>query len=220
MEGVVIPTTPGVLSALGGLIADIKNDFIATVFVEVAADALPTIRDGFDALEKAALRWLREEQRYDGPHRFMYSADMRYQGQSHEIETMLEPAHVKRGDIAGMAEAFHRRHEEVYDHADREAPVQIINLRLVIAGESPKPQFPRTPEVAGAAQPSGQARVFLDGAERDIPVFARTSLSPGQIFAGPAVVTQSDCTTCIPGGFRARVDAYRNLILIRGDADK
>jgi N-methylhydantoinase A len=51
-------------------------------------------------------------------------------------------------------------------------------------------------------------------------VFARASLAPGQTFEGPAIVTQSDCTSCIPGGFRARVDAYRNLILTRGDADK
>lgn len=220
MESVVIPTTPGVLSALGGLIADIKNDFIATVFVDLGAEALPAIRSGFEALEKAALHWLREEQGYDGPHRFIYSADMRYHGQSHEIETMLDAEHPKRGDIAAIAEAFHRRHEEVYDHADREAPVQIINLRLVIAGESPKPKFTRAAEVAGAATPSGHARVFLEGAERDIPVFARASLAPGQTFEGPAVVTQSDCTSCIPGGFHAGVDAYRNLILTRVHAGK
>ena len=220
MESVVIPTTPGVLSALGGLIADIKNDFIATVFVELGADALPAIRGGYETLERAALHWLGTEQDYDGAHRFTYSADMRYQGQSHEIDTVLDAAHVKGGDIAGIAEAFHRRHEEVYDHADREAPVQIINLRLVIAGRNPKPQFPRAPEVPGRAEPSGRARVFLDGAERDIPVFARAALAPGQIFEGPAVVTQSDCTPCIPRGFRGRVDAYRNLILTRGGAGK
>jgi N-methylhydantoinase A len=220
MTGVMIPTTPGVLSALGGLIADIKNDFITTVFVELGSEALPAIRAGYEALEEAALHWLREEQRYHGAHRFVCSADMRYQGQSHEIETVLDTAHLARGDIAAIAEAFHRRHEEVYDHADREAPVQIINLRVVIAGESPKPEFPRAPEIPGAAAPSGRARVFLEGAERDIPVFARATLEPGQTFEGPAVVTQSDCTTCIPGGYRARVDAYRNLILTRGDADK
>ena len=220
MTSVVIPTTPGVLSALGGLIADIKNDFIATVFVELSTDELPAIHSGFDRLEKAALRWLRGEQRYDGPHRFTYSADMRYQGQSHEIETVLDARHLRHGDIAGIAEAFHRHHEEVYEHADRQAPVQIINLRLVIAGESPKPQFPRAPETAGPARPSGRARVFLNGVERDIAVFERSTLGPGQTFEGPAVVTQSDCTTCIPAGYQARVDAYRNLILTRGVADK
>ncbi|HEV3175987.1 MAG TPA: hydantoinase/oxoprolinase family protein [Stellaceae bacterium] len=220
MKNVVIPTTPGVLSALGGLIADIKNDFIATVFVELETGALPAIRAGYEALKRAALHWLRQEQGYDGPHQFIYSADMRYHGQSHEIETVLDTAHLMHGDIAGIAETFHRRHEEVYDHADREAPIQLINLRLVIAGESPKPQFSRAPEIAGSAKPCGQARVFVDGAERDIPVFARATLVPGQSFEGPAVVTQSDCTTCIPGDFRARVDGYRNLILTRSAAHK
>jgi N-methylhydantoinase A len=218
MKSVVIPTTPGVLSALGGLIADIKNDFIATVFVELGVEAMPTIRSGFESLERAALHWLRQEQGYDGPHHFIYSADMRYQGQSHEIETVLDAAHLKRGEISALAEAFHRRHEEVYDHADREAPVQIINLRLVIAGESPKPHFPRTPEIPGRAEPSGRAHVFFEGSERAIPAFERVGLTPGQTFEGPAVVTQSDCTTCIPRGYSARVDAYRNLILTRVDA--
>lgn len=213
MESVVIPTTPGVLSALGGLIADIKNDFIATVFLDLEASSMPIIRRGYQSLEAAALRWLREEQRYDGPHRFIYSADMRYQGQSYEIETVFEGEHLEKGDMRAIAEAFHRRHQEVYDHADRDAAVQVINLRLVIVGQSPKPSVPRAQEVPSPARPSATWRVYLDGAERDVPVFARSEMTAGQYFTSPAVVTQSDCTTCIPGGFSLRVDPYRNLIL-------
>ena len=213
MASVVVPTTPGVLSALGGLIADIKNDFIATAFVELEPAALAGIQSGYAELEKKALHWLQKEQGYDGPYRFVYSADMRYQGQSYEIETVLDGMHIKAGDLAAMAEAFHRRHEAVYDHADREAPVQIINLRLVIAGESPKPNFPKLAEKPGAATSKESWRVYLEGAEREVPVYARTDLMPGQTFTSPAIVTQSDCTTCIPAGFTGRVDAYRNLIL-------
>jgi N-methylhydantoinase A len=213
MESVVIPTTPGVLSALGGLIADIKNDFIATVFLDLEASSMPIIRRGYQSLEAAALRWLREEQRYDGPHRFIYSADMRYQGQSYEIETVFEGELLEKGNMRAIAEAFHRRHQEVYDHADRDAAVQVINLRLVIVGQSPKPSVPRAQEVPSPARPSATWRVYLDGAERDVPVFARSEMTAGQYFTSPAVVTQSDCTTCIPGGFRLRVDPYRNLIL-------
>jgi N-methylhydantoinase A len=96
---------------------------------------------------------------------------------------------------------------------------KIANVGTVL-GRSPKPEFPRAPEVPGRAESSDRTRVFLDGAERDIPVFARSALAPGQTFEGPAVVTQSDCTTCIPGGFRGVVDAYRNLILTRDSAGK
>jgi N-methylhydantoinase A len=213
MKHVVVPPTPGVLSALGGLIADIKSDFIATVFLEVAEPAKACIRDTYAALERTALTWLREEQKYDGEASFIYSADMRYHGQSHEIETTLDADAVKRGDLAKMAQAFHDRHAQVYDHADPEAPVQIINLRLVVVGRNAKPRFVTTPETVKPAVPAETRRVVLDGAARDVPVFARTDLTAGQFFTSPAIVTQSDCTTCIPAGFEGRVDAYGNLIL-------
>jgi N-methylhydantoinase A len=210
---VVVPTTPGVLSALGGLIADVKCDFIATVFVNLDPTALPIIRDGFAALERDALRWLSEEQGYRGEHRFVHSADMRYLGQSHEIETPLDADAVRRGDLDAIGRAFHERHRQVYDHADSEAAVQIINLRLVIIGQSAKPTFRAAEERRQPAQTEATRRVVLDGAEHDVPVYERAQLTPGQFFAAPAIVTQSDCTTCIPGGFSGRVDAYGNLIL-------
>jgi N-methylhydantoinase A len=213
MRHVVVPPTPGVLSALGGLIADIKNDFITTVFLDLDRDSLASVHDRYAALERDALRWLREEQGYDGPHGFVYSADMRYRGQSFEIETVLDADEVKSGDLAAIAQRFHDRHRQVYDHADAEAPIQLINLRLVVVGRSPKPTFPAASETARPASPKESRRVFLDGAERDVPVFERAALSPGEFFEAPAIVIQSDCTTCIPSGFRGRVDAYGNLIL-------
>jgi N-methylhydantoinase A len=213
MRHVVVPPTPGVLSALGGLIADIKNDFIKTVFLDLDEPALDAVRARFAELERTALSWLREEQGYGGEHGYIYSADMRYQGQSYEIETVLDADEVRRGDLTVIARRFHDRHRQVYDHADPEAPIQIINLRLVVIGKSPKPSFPSAREVAQPAVPKEVRRVFIDGVERDVPVFERASLHPGVFFAAPAIVVQSDCTTCIPAGFAGRVDGYGNLIL-------
>jgi N-methylhydantoinase A len=138
---------------------------------------------------------------------------MRYHGQSYEIETVLDPEAITRGDVDMLANAFHERHRQVYDHADHAAPVQVINLRLVVIGKSPKPRFPASPERRDPAVASETRRVFLDGKDREVPVFARDELRAGQFFEAPAIVTQSDCTTCIPGGFAGRVDAYGNLIL-------
>ena len=213
MTHVVVPPTPGVLSALGGLIADIKNDFIATVFLDLEESAMPAILDTWARLEDQAVRWLCEEQGYRGGHRLVYSADMRYRGQSYEIETEIDPNHVENGNLAGIAEAFHRRHEQVYEHADREAAVQIINLRMVIVGSSPKPEFPESRRLDATPEPARHLRVFMDGAPRRVPLYIRTDFAPGHRFRGPAVVAQSDCTTCVPDGLDGEVDGFGNLIL-------
>ena len=213
MTHVVVPPTPGVLSALGGLIADIKNDFITTVFLDLEESAMPVIRDTWIGLRNQAVEWLCDEQGYRGDHRLVYSADMRYRGQSYEIETEIDPSHVEQGNPAGIAEAFHRRHEQVYEHADREAAVQIINLRMVIIGSSPKPEFPESQRVDATPEPARRLQVFMDGARRRVPLYIRTDLAPGHRFSGPAVVAQSDCTTCIPDGLDGEVDGFGNLIL-------
>lgn len=210
---VVVPTTPGVLSALGGLIADIKNDFIKTVYLDLEPGAAGTIRSGFEELRSIAECWLRNEQGYSGPSSLVYSADMRYRGQSYEIETHLTAEDVADGNIDAMADAFHKAHERIYDHADPRAPVQLINLRLVIIGASPKPEFASRPLVGGAAHPDKTIEVYLDGRHKRIPLYLREALEPGQTFNGPAVVAQPDCTTCIPGGFDGTVDQYGQLIL-------
>ena len=213
MTHVVVPPTPGVLSALGGLVADVKNDFIATVFLDLDERAMPVIRDAWAALAARARRWLFEEQGYRGEHRLVYSADMRYRGQSYEIEAEIDPRHVAEGDLAGVAEAFHRRHEQVYEHADRDARVQVVNLRMVIVGSSPKPDFPERERVKATAEPARHLQVFIDGARRRVPLYVRADLAPGHRFTGPAVVAQSDCTTCVPGGLHGEVDGFGNLIL-------
>jgi N-methylhydantoinase A len=210
MRETVVPTTPGVLSALGGLIADIKSDFIKTLYVDLSPAAGATIRSEFETLKEKALDWLHQDQGYSGPHKLVYSAEMRYRGQSFELDTMLDAAAVA-GDTKAMAAAFHAEHRRVYGHADPAAAVQVISLRLIISGRIAKPEFPRHALVSGAATPFRHADVWIDGARHSIAVFRRTDLQPGQIFAGPAVVTQDDCTTVVPPGMAARVDEYANL---------
>ncbi|HIL19397.1 MAG TPA: hydantoinase/oxoprolinase family protein, partial [Gammaproteobacteria bacterium] len=163
MKTIIIPTTPGVLSALGGLIADIKNDFIKTVFVELGGAETTVIQEEYKSLEDRALEWLREEQAYEGDYQLIYSADMRYRGQAFEIEAILSAKDVASGDVTAMAEAFHREHELVYEHCDRDAAVQIVNLRLVIVGASPKPIFPEHNLTVQPATPERTVEVFTGG---------------------------------------------------------
>ena len=216
IETVVIPTTPGVLSALGGLIADLKNDFVKTIYADLDEAAMAGIQTGFESLRDEGERWLRDDQHYDGPVTYLCSADMRYRGQSFEIEAFLDADAIRNGDAAALAEAFHAAHERIYTHADRQAPIQIINLRLVALGQNPKPRFEPEQETSARAVPETDVAIHAGGASRSAALYRRERLKPGECFDGPAVVTQSDATVCISEGFHARVDGFGHLILTRG----
>jgi N-methylhydantoinase A len=218
---VVVPTTPGVLSALGGLIADLKNDFVKTIYVDLDETAVTGIQNEFEALRVEGERWLREEQDYAGPITYLYSGDMRYRGQSFEIEAFFAADAIASSDVAAMAESFHAAHEQIYTHADREAAVQIINLRLVALGESPKPKFEPVVETESVAIPDGEIKIHAQGEALNAALYKREKLSAGQTFDGPAVVTQNDTTVCIPKNFTTRVDGYGHLIvtLVHGESD-
>lgn len=213
MRHVMVPRRPGVVSALGGLVAEIKNDFIRTMFTEVQQDALPVLRAALTALREEASRWLRQDQNFAGAASLHVSADMRYRGQSFEIETPLEEAWIDDGDLDAMRDAFHRRHTAIYAFADEAAPVQLVNLRLVIAGATEPPDFAVQHRVEGRPEPERMVDVWHDGAMRSMPLFLREKLLHGHEFSGPAVVVQEDSTVCIPGGYAATVDTHGNLHL-------
>lgn len=215
MNDILVPTTPGVLSALGGLIADLKNDFIKTVYLDLDSGAAATIRSEFASLRERGAAWLRDEQSYAGEPRFIYTADMRYRGQSFEVETALDHEAIERGDLEAFETAFHDAHEKLYSHADREAPVQMINLRLVAIGHAPKPEFTQSPETEARAEPERHISIYAAGDRLEVPLYLRNRLRPGDRVEGPGVVAQEDTTVCIVAGFEGRVDGYGNLLLHR-----
>lgn len=213
MRTVVVPPTPGVLCALGGLIADIKSDFIETVFLEVTESSTAAIQAGYERLRKSALTWLREDQGHEGEPRFIYSADMRYRGQSFELETHLDERSIDDGSLAAIRQAFHREHERVYEHADEQAEVQIINLRLVVAADAGKPSFTPAALETLAAEPEATVEIHRADEPMSAGFYRRENLAPGNYLDGPAIIGQGDCTTCLLPGMRAVVDEYGNLVI-------
>ncbi len=213
MKGVIVPPTPGVLSALGGLIADLKSDFIYTLYDDLRPGIEDALRSALASIETRAKRWLFEEQDFEGTPTISCSADMRYRGQSFEVETPIEPAWIERGDLTAIANAFHDRHRALFDHHDVESPVQIISLKLVISGATPKPII--VEQVARPGTPSAEVHVpvFMGGTEVPVPLYRRADLSCGDTFSGPAIIAQDDCTTCVPEEFDIAVDSFSNLII-------
>ncbi|MEM7405431.1 MAG: hydantoinase/oxoprolinase family protein [Pseudomonadota bacterium] len=214
IDRLLIPTAPGVLSAFGGLVADIKNDFIRTVFLDVTAEGLnPRAADSTAALNEEALAWLQGEGVDTGSAKFAYSADMRYRGQSFEIDTPVALTWLTDGGAESLCAAFHDEHERVFGHADPDAAVQIVNLRLIV---SVPVAPPRAAAIATASAPplvSAYGAIYCDGTRRDVPFHRRDMLLAGHAISGPAVITQPDTTTCVLPGWHATVGADGTLLL-------
>jgi N-methylhydantoinase A len=174
---------------------------------------MPGLAEAVSALRRRGEEWLCEEAQHEGKPIISVSAEMRYKGQSFEIDTPLQESWFSAGDIEAIAQAFHTRHAHVYGYATPAAPVQIVALRIVAAGAAPKPEIARAARASGPPRSSREAEVWIDGGWRQAPLYDRAALLAGAHFDGPAIVTQSDCTTCVLPGFAAEVDEYGNIHL-------
>src|SRR5207245_9103007 len=123
---------------------------------------------------------------------FRHAADMRYVGQSYEIDAPVELDWLAPGGGASLLTAFHQAHERAFGHADREAPAEIVNLRMQLRAE--RPRVPLAELNAGRTRPAARTtpRIWLDGRPTEARVFDRAALGRGARLEGPAVVEQPD----------------------------
>lgn len=213
LKGVVVPPTPGVLSALGGLVADIKNDFIQTLYCDLTPAATASLRDTCGRLRDEAEGWLKREYSGSLSRQLSFSADMRYRGQSFEIDVALDEAWLLSGDLAAIRQAFDAHHTRLFGHHDAQAAVQLINLRLVLTSPTPKPPLNMLAAAEGPVRVLRQVEAWIDGRWWQVEVVSRSALAAGHRLTGPVIVAQDDCTTCVPPQMQVDVDRFGNLII-------
>jgi N-methylhydantoinase A len=211
MPRIVVPETPGVLSAFGLLVAAIEHDQAETYAVR--ADQV----DAADLARRLARLDARggEKMRRDGvdPGQVVRRAygDMRYVGQSYELAVELPSG---AGEpVAKAVAAFHALHHALYGHSAPEAPVEFVNLRTVHSHALPRPRLERPSARPGAARRSRKAFFPSLGRFTETPVHDRRDLAAGQTIAGPAIVEQADTTLVVYPGQRAHVEAGGSIIV-------
>ncbi|MCA9935102.1 MAG: hydantoinase/oxoprolinase family protein [Anaerolineales bacterium] len=214
---VLIPTVPGVLSALGMLVAVPTKDYSRTVMVAVGeiGDWGLEIGDWAAPLvERAQSEMVAEG--YDAAALTLhYSLDMRYKGQSHELTVLADDQLPIANRQLSIVNRFHALHEARFGYARREAEVEVVTVRVTAVAPVIPPVIPSQP-LAGAdasAALLGEKPVWF--AQQPLPaqLYDRDKLRPGNRFSGPAIVFQYDTTTVIPPEWNAVVDGYGNLVI-------
>ena len=212
---ILVPSNPGILSALGVAIADIVKDYSRTVMLRGADLDRSRIDEEFQGMEGQA----RTEMAGEGlavdkmaARRFL---DVRYVGQSFEL-TVDYPSQTTKTDLATViGNNFYKAHLRRFGYADRAEPVEVVNLRLKleIAMEKPSVQ----PQTTGAADSAhaliGEAEVVFHQGALTSPLYQREQLTCGNVVSGPALIIQMDSTTVLPPGWGGAVDPFGNLLL-------
>ncbi len=211
---VIVPNAPGHFSAFGMLVADLRRDYVRTLFARLATAPFETFERILAKMEESG----RAEIRAAAPAAqiaIRHGADMRYVGQEHAVSVDIPTALFRARDAAGIKAAFDAAHEERYGYASADEAAEIVSLRCSVIGAMPKPALERI--AAGGAAPDAAARTL----ERPVwftgPGFVRTAafdrrrLQAGNRITGPALVEEYASTTVVPPGAALEVDPFGNL---------
>lgn len=215
IQRVLIPPTPSVFCASGGLVAKLIHD-LAMTLQGLNTDA-ETLAARFDELEGEARQWLLQQveahqvvsieiDRY---------AEMRYRGQSFQLQVKVDANSFADGSLKGLADAFHDEHQRLYTHSDREAEVELLQIRVRISGSLAAPGIEPIAAVGRPASAKSRRFIQIGGHSHQAAVYDRSALAQGIALAGPAIVEQADTTILIPPLFTATVNGFGDLILTR-----
>lgn len=211
---VIVPPTPGVLSALGFLYSDVKNEFAQTFVRNIGDVDGSQLSAIYERLGRDARGWLREEGIDEQSQEINFQADVRYFRQGYEFALQVKPEGLSNGGLADLEARFGDAHERLYGFR-LEQPVELVNLRAVGSGQVEKISLPsfelEGPDAKAAAVE--QHRVYFDGSFLNANIYDRKLLRAGHHLVGPAVVTQADTTTVIHPGHVGVVDRYLNILI-------
>ena len=217
IPAVVVPLYPGITSALGCLLVDVRHDLFRTYLIPAASASSAALEDAFAALEAEARERLSAEGITGERVQLRRLMDMRYGGQ---WRSLTVPVSSPLGDnLEASLERFHQEHQREYAYSDPAQAVEIYGLRVVGLGLVDKPEFPRR-ERGGTAEDgrTGERPVYFGevgagGAFVAATIYDRSNLPAGARFDGPAIVEQMDSTVVVPPDWRAEVDDYGNIVM-------
>ena len=203
----IVPENPGVLSALGLLVAPVEHEHMRTFVARTPDIDVANMRDVLATLDAQGLAAMETEGVARDRISTRHAADMRYVGQSYELEVDV-PDTTDASTPDELARRFHDAHERVYAHAQRGNAVETVNLRVVhsFRPAPPSPAGDRAGRADGNEARETRRTVFAEHPDGvDAAVFDRSDLAPGTVIDGPAIVEQPDTTIVVYPGHRCTV---------------
>ncbi|EHS55648.1 hydantoinase/oxoprolinase family protein, partial [Paenibacillus sp. Aloe-11] len=229
---VLVPPSPGTLCATGCVVADLRNDFVYTLYKteqQLEEGELERIfkdlaEQGHHWLETESSRGIELESTY-----MLYSADMRYEGQAFDIEVSIPSENLEANPVAETADGtvcfvqeavrrFHRQYEAIFGVSQPESSVSFVNLRATIVGVTHKADTMQIPDHDDLSHQPGHAPVpeartiYFDGVEMKAHIVRRSDLPTTEAWSGPVIIEEYDTTVFVPPGYSVKIDNLGNII--------
>jgi N-methylhydantoinase A len=209
----IVPRYPGVTSALGCVMADMRHDAVQTLNLSLGEVDWASLTALVDALAQSCQARLDSAGvRFEGVHESI-SLDMLYLGQTHTLQVS-----VTRGQLhaAGVQAAFESAYQHAFGRVLQGPVIRVMNLRYARIGRRPRFDLSvLAPQDEGSTQPVGVQPVYHQGRWWEAQRYARLDLPVGAQVQGPAILEQADTTVWLEPGFSARVDTLGNLLVER-----
>ena len=216
LKQVLVPSRPGVTSALGLLQADVRHEFISTKPQALSDSTSEMVKDVFSDLEQDAFTKFHEEGFPRSSLTLERYMDLRYQGQGYELSVAVNIDDLSTNTIRSD---FDDMHAKKFGHAADTQPVEIMSYRLVgrAAPDRDQSVFDVLP-VTGVLEKEPHARTVifdLDGSAKrfEVPVIQREMMESNRMYEGPLVIEQSDTTTLVIPFQTAGLDTQGNIVI-------
>lgn len=217
MNRVVVPPMAGNLSALGLLVADARHDYVRTIMRRHDDVQSHDIQFILDQLQRQGYAQLLAEGFAENCMEFIWSADLRFEGQSYDLNVPIPPGDQLDGEVLGqVVSAFQSLHEQIYAFKAIDEVTEWVNLRVTAVGRSPEVVLPERKAVASAVMPKPKqtrSAYFFSSGFQEVPIYERDDLAGGVKLQGPCLIEEIISTTVLPPDWSLEVDSKGNLML-------
>ena len=222
LKSALVPRYPGVTSALGCTIADMRHDFVQTLNSLLDDLDLDQLTTQFANLAGQGDALLNDTSVSFVDRKTWFELDMSYLGQTHTVDVPLflsEDFNINRDQISA---AFETRYKSVFGNPLSGIPVRVVNLRVSVIGVRPNFDLHLlAPDDEGTidAAVRGTRPVWVDGGWTEATIYERLHLPVGAEIKGPAVLEQPDTTIFVEPDLVGKVDEFGNLVISRKGGD-
>jgi len=210
----IIPKESSIFCAAGMLISDLKHNFVRTYSTRLADMDRKKFKSLFCDMEDEANRLLKSERIPENAIQHIYSVDLRYVKQYHEVNVEITSTDIEDGNIERIANQFHPEHNRLYGYSleEQRTPIELINLRLLSVGKTVKPKFSQEEFIgtdpSHALKKNRMVYLPLEEAFADVPVYDGHKMMCGNRVEGPAVIEQVNTTTFVTPEYNVLCDKY------------